>query len=135
MLPECVTAPDYHEADEHEHLRGAKAIESTLGEPLDEGISTDGAIHRDFSSVGAAISLPAPGRGCPLNPELSRRFLMNGSRQRLVALHSHGGHGAALSPKQGRIDREPRHLLDVIALFDQYKHRDISGFIEVPGIG
>ena len=86
MLPEYVTAPDYHEADEQEYLRGAKAVEPTLGEPLDKGISADGAMHRDFSWVGAPISLPAPGCGCPLNPELSRRFLMNGGRQRLISL-------------------------------------------------
>jgi hypothetical protein len=115
MFPECIATSAQHKANEQEHLRGAKAVEPTLGEPLDEGISADGAMHRDFSSVGAAISLPAPGHGCPLNPELSRRFLMNGSRQRLVALQCHGGHGAALSAKQGRIDGKPRHLLDVIA--------------------
>lgn len=86
MLPEYVTASDYQEADEQEYLRGAKAVEPTLGEPLDEGISADGAMHRGFSSVGAPISLPAPRRGCPLNPELSGRFLMNGSRQRLISL-------------------------------------------------
>ena len=115
MFPEGIATSAQHKADEQEHLCGAKAVEPTLGEPLDKGISADGAMHRDFSSVGAAISLPALRRGCPLNPELSGRFLMNGSCQRLVALQCHGGHGAALSAKQGRIDGKPRHLLDVIA--------------------
>ena len=115
MFPEYVTAPDYQEADEQEHLCGAEAIEPTLGEPLDEGISADVAVHRGIYSLGAPMSLPTFRRGCPLNPELSGRFLMNGSRQRLVALQCHGGHGAALSAKQGRIDGKPRHLLDVIA--------------------
>jgi hypothetical protein len=63
MLPECVTAPEYHEADEHEHLRGAKAIEPTLGEPLDEGISADGAMHRALSRVARPIVYLLPGAG------------------------------------------------------------------------
>ena len=115
MFPECIATSAQHKADEQEHLCGAEAIEPTLGEPLDEGISADVAVHRGIYSLGAPMSLPAPRRGCPLNPELSGRFLMNGSCQRLVALQCHGGHGAALSAKQGRIDGKPRHLLDVIA--------------------
>ena len=86
MFPECIATSAQHKADEQEHLCGAKAVEPTLGEPLDKGISADGAMHRDFSWVGAPISLPAPGCDCPLNPELSRRFLMNGGRQRLIPL-------------------------------------------------
>jgi len=48
VFPECVTATNHHEANEQEHLHGAKAIETTLGEPLDEGISADGAMHREL---------------------------------------------------------------------------------------
>lgn len=116
MFPEYVTAPDYQEADEQEHLCGAEAIEPTLGEPLDEGISADVTVHRGIYSLGAPMSLPTFRHGRPLNPELSGHFLMNGSRQRLVALQCHGGYGAALSAKQGRVDRKPRQLPDVIAL-------------------
>ena len=63
MLPECVTAPDYHEADEQEYLRGAKAVEPTLGEPLDEGISADGAVHRALSRVARRTVYLLPGAG------------------------------------------------------------------------
>ena len=45
MLPDGIGRTSHHKARQQQDLCEAEAIETTLGEALDKGIGTDGAIH------------------------------------------------------------------------------------------